>query len=291
MAEAGADLSIADLATVRAISRAGGWVLDVDGCIVRTATAGGAGGVPIDGAVDLVRWLKDTGKRLIVCTNASQQPAARYAAHLRTMGFDIADEEMMTAATGAAAYIAKVHGRGPVIALGDTGLTEALEAEGVALAPGRGDGAVAVIVGAADQYRSSDISAACLAIADRGAAHYVTVDTPWFHGGLGRAVSSSTAIARAIAAITEVPPIVCGKPSAAIAEVLTSRLGGPAAGMVVVGDMASIEVKMARDMGAFGVLVLSGGTRASDVPALPPEHQPHFCAADVGALFEALCSI
>jgi HAD superfamily hydrolase (TIGR01450 family) len=288
--DAGPDAFTPEPATIRAIARARGWVLDVDGCIVRTTTAGGAGGVPIDGAVELVLWLKKTGKRLIVCTNASQQPVGKYAAHLRTMGFDIADGEMMTAATGAAAYIAKVHGRGPVIALGDVGLTEALEAEGVALATGKGDVPIAVVVGAADQYRSSDISAACLAIADWGAAHYVTVDTPWFHGGLGRAVSSSTAIARAIEAITGVSPAVCGKPSAAIAEVLTSRLGGPAGGMVVVGDMASIEVKMARDMGAFGVLVLSGGTKASEVPALPPEHRPHLCATDVGALFDAIRS-
>ena len=97
-----------------------------------------------------------------------------------------------------------------------------------------------------------------------------------------------SAIARAIERITGVRPIVCGKPSVAIAEVLSGRLGGQGHDMVVVGDMASIEVKMARDMGAFGVLVLSGGPKESDVPTLPGSHQPHLCVVDVGALFTAI---
>ena len=270
------------------IASAGGWILDVDGCIVRTTAAGGAGGAPIAGAVELIRWLKDNGKDIVVCTNASQRTPARYAAHLRSIGFDIEDRELMTAATAAAAYLANRHLDGPVIAIGDDGLIEALRAEGVALAGEDERPAVAVVVGAADQYSAREINAACLAIADLNAAFYVTVDTPWFHGGVKKAVSASTAIARAIEGITGVKPTVCGKPSSAIAEVLCERLGRSGQDIVVVGDMASIEVKMARDMGAFGVLVLSGGTTIDDLPSLPAGHQPDVCVEDVGALLRAI---
>lgn len=270
------------------VARAGGWVLDVDGCIVRTTSAGGAGGVPIAGGVELVRWLKDNGKDIVVCTNASQRTAAHYAAHLRSIGFDIEDQEMMTAATAAAAYIGTRHLDGPVIAIGDDGLIEALRAEGAPLANEDRRPPVAVVVGAADHYSARDINSACLAIADLKAAFYVTVDTPWFHGGFRKAVSSSTAIARAIEGITGVKPTVCGKPSPAIAQVLCERLGRTGRDLVVVGDMASIEVKMAREMGAFGVLVLSGGTTIDDLPSLPAGHQPDVCVEDVGALLRAI---
>ncbi len=281
-------LWVEDEAVVRRIRDAKGWVLDVDGCIVRTASPGGEGGTPIPGAVEFVRWLKNTDRRLIICTNASQRPLEHYAAHLRSIGFDISDREVMTAATAAAAYISTHHGRGPVIALGDVGVESALADEGVVLAERNGPPPVAVVVGAADRYASKEISAACLAIADHGAAFYVTVDTPWFHGGVGRSVSSSTAIARAIQGITGQPPTVCGKPSSAIAQVLSARLGEAADDIVVVGDMASIEIQMAREMGAYGVLVLSGGTKASDLPALEANQKPHLCVADVGVLFNAL---
>jgi len=277
-----------DKTALAKVAKAGGWVLDVDGCIVRTTAAGGAGGTPIAGAVELIRWLKHNGKTIVVCTNASQRTPAHYAAHLRSIGFDIDDREMMTAATAAAAYIKKHHSDGPIIAIGDTGLIDALRAEGLRLASEDDRPPAAVIVGAADQYLARDINCACLAIADSNAAFYVTVDTPWFHGGVKKAVSMSTAIARAIESVTGVKPIVCGKPSPAIAQVLCERLGRSGQDLVVVGDMASIEVKMAKDMAASGVLVLSGGTSIADLPALPAGHRPDVCVEDAGALLRAL---
>lgn len=277
-----------DETAVQKIVRAGGWVLDVDGCIVRTTAAGGAGGTPIEGAIELVRWLKRNGRTVVICTNASQKTAAHYASHLRTIGFEVEDRDVMTAATAAAAYVAGRHGSGPVIAIGDVGLTQALRDAGVRLWTEGREQPVAVIVGAADQYAARDINDACLAIADASAAFYVTVDTPWFHGGIRKAVSSSTAIARAIEAVTEVKPVVCGKPSPALARVLCERLGRRGRDVVVVGDMASIEVKMANDMGANGVLVLSGGTSIEEFRALPAEYRPDVCVQDVGALLRTI---
>lgn len=274
-----------DPALIARIAAAPSWVLDVDGCIVRTAKAGGAGGVPIEGAVDLLAWLKATGKSVIICTNASQRPVAHYAAHLRKIGLDVADADMISAATASADHIAAVHGQGPVVALGEDGMIEALKDAGVRIAS-LGDRPVAVVIGAADSYTSRDINAACLAIADRGAAFYLTVDTPWFHGGAGRSVSSSTAIARAIQGITGVPPIVCGKPSAALAGVLRARLGQ--GDLVIMGDMAAIETRMARAMGGLGVLVLSGGTSAEDLPTLPETDRPHLVAQDAADLLRLL---
>lgn len=272
---------------VARIAAAPAWVLDVDGCIVRTAKAGGAGGVPIEGAVEFLGWLKATGKQVIVCTNASQRPVAHYAAHLRKIGFDLADADMITAATASADHIASVHGAGPVVALGEDGMFQALAEAGVRVAS-PGEVPVAVVVGAADTYASRDINAACLAIADHGAAFYLTVDTPWFHGGAGRAVSSSTAVARAIQGITGVAPVVCGKPSAALAGVLRARLGD--GDLVIMGDMASIEVRMAREMAGLGVLVLSGGTTEADLPDLPSTDRPHLVAQDAAHLLRLLAT-
>ncbi|BCT78006.1 hypothetical protein SCMU_38480 [Sinomonas cyclohexanicum] len=50
------------------------WVIDVDGCLMRTTKAGGAGGEAMPGAAELVTFLHGRGDRVLVCTNASQQP-------------------------------------------------------------------------------------------------------------------------------------------------------------------------------------------------------------------------
>jgi NagD protein len=148
-----------------------------------------------------------------------------------------------------------------------------------------------VVVGAADSYSAASINAACLAIADHGAAFYTSVDTPWFHGGLQRSVAVSSAIAAAIAAVTGRRAEICGKPSVALGQVLRTRLGGAGRRLVVVGDMASIEIQLAHQMGAIGVLVMSGGTSAADLPALPPEHRPHVTVAHVGELIRRMKSV
>jgi len=281
---------------VRSAVDAEGWVLDVDGCLVRTAKAGGAGGVAMPGAGELLDWLRRHGRRFVVCTNASQRPVHGYARHLREIGLDIADHEMMTAATAAADTIAHRHAGTSVLAVGDRGLTEALVAQGLQLAdavtgPGAGKGISAVVVGAADTYSTAALNTACLAIAEHGAAFYVTVDSPWFHGGVGRSVASSSAIAAAIAAVSRRRPVVCGKPSTAIGELLRSKLGGAGRRLVVVGDMASIEIQLAHQMDALGILVMSGGTSHAECSHLPPQHQPHLVVDDVGALVQRMKAI
>jgi HAD superfamily hydrolase (TIGR01450 family) len=276
-------------AAVRAAVDAEGWVLDVDGCLVRTAKAGGTGGQAIDGAAELLAWLRRHGRRFVVCTNASQRTAAQYAAHLRELGLDIHDDELITAATAAAAHVARTHPGERVLVLGDEGLASAMRAHGIEpCCHGDADRPSVVVVGAADQYTTAALNAACLAVADRQAAFYVTVDAPWFHGGLGKSIGASGAIAAAIAAVTGRRPQVCGKPSEALGTVLRDRLGGQGRRLVVVGDVALIEIRLAHQMGALGVLVLSGGTSAAEVPMLPAAHRPHLCVDDVGQLIQLM---
>lgn len=281
-------VSKAQESAVRAAVQAHGWVLDVDGCLVRTAKAGGAGGEPFPGAVELLRWLRRQKRKFVVCTNASQRPARDYAKHLREIGLDIADDELMTAATAAADYIATHHPGAKVLVVGDRGLDDALLERHMDLVQPGNALADVVVVGAADVYASAAINAACLAIADNAAAFYVTVDTPWFYGGTGRSVAFSSAMAASIAYVTGRKAVVCGKPSPALGEVLRQRLGGNGKRIVVVGDVASIEVRLAHQMGALGVLVMSGGTAPEEIPGLEPLDRPDLQVADVGALVELM---
>lgn len=276
---------------VHRMAHADGWMLDVDGCLVRTNRAGGAGGDLIDGAVRLIDWLRRNQRKFVICTNASQKPVSAYAAHLREMGLDIADTEMMTAGSAAIDYIALHHPGARVQVVGDASLINAVQQQGlVAVAPDDPDADV-VVVGSADYYATANLNAACLAIADHNAAFYVAVSMPWFYGGIRRSIATSSAIAGAITSVTGVKPQVCGKPSEAIGEVLRERLGGKDSEIVIVGDMASIEVLLAHRMKALGALVLSGGTREDDLAGLPPEHQPHWFGADVGELVRQISQI
>jgi HAD superfamily hydrolase (TIGR01450 family) len=258
-----------------------GWVLDVDGCLVRTERAGGAGGTPFPGAVELVDALKAAGRQVVLCTNASARPPARYAAHLRSLGFDVADEEFVTAGSAAADHVAAHHPGARVLVVGGDGLTGPMTDRGLALAAPDGGLADVVVVGAAESLTAAELNAACLSV-DAGAPLYVTVGAPWFHGGIGKSVATSAAVAAAIGWVTGVTPQVTGKPSAALAERLLARFPADA-DLVVVGDHTA-EIELARAMRAHSVLVLSGAVSPDDLAALPADAAPDRALADIGAL-------
>lgn len=260
------------------------WVIDVDGCLVSTSRAGGHGGTSIPGAVDFLRAVRDAGHAVRVVTNASQHTPHRYARHLREMGFELHDDEFMTAGSAAAAYIAATHPGGRVLAIAEEGIVEPLAGLGLELAAADAADVVAVVVGAVDDLDMSRLEAACHAVADDGAALYVTVGTPWFHGGRGRSVCTSAAVAHAVAWVTGVDPIVLGKPSDALAATLRRQLGGDAAGIAVVGD-APAEIALAREMSALSITVLTGAlTRARLADETDPSRAPDFVVDSIADL-------
>lgn len=264
-----------------------GWVLDVDGCLVRTSRAGGRGGVPIDGAVDLLHELRSAGDAVIVCTNASERAPASYAAHLRDIGLPVDDDAFVTAGSATAAHVQAHHPGARVLPVGDEGIVVPLLDLGIEVAsPDDDRPADVVVVGAAASYSAADLNAAALAV-DAGAAFYSTVATPWFHGGVGRSLAVSSAIAASIAWATGRDPVVGGKPSAVLGESLLRRLGLPAAEVAVVGDSVA-EIGLAREIGGLAVLVLSGAVTPEDLTALTGPDRPDVVLDDVAALHDRL---
>ena len=279
-----------DPGALEAVTASRGWMLDVDGCLVSTARAGGAGGTPLPGAVELLRHLYAAGHSVVICTNASERTPAHYAEHLRSLGLDARDEDFITAGSAAADYVTHHHPGATVLALGTEGITRPLTDLGHPLAEPRaarsGELADVVLVGAQDAYTRDELNAACLAV-DAGAALYTTVSSPWFHGGRGKSVAVSSVMAHAIGWATGVTPQVLGKPSPALGETLQRRLGVPAPQITIVGD-APAEIALARAMGSRAALVLSGATSADELAALRGRDRPDVAVPGIADLFTLL---
>lgn len=263
-----------------------GWVFDVDGCLVRTTSAGGKGGTPFRGAVEIMNLLHDRGDEVVVCTNASELPPTVYAAHLREIGLPVRDDAFVTAGSAAADHVLAHHPGARVLVVGADGVTGPMRERDIALAaPGEALADV-VVVGAASTYETPVLNAAALAVAE-GAAFYTTVDSPWFSGGVRRSLAASAAIAAAIRFATGREAEVVGKPSAVLAESLLRRLGVDGTASAVVGD-ALAEIRLARHMGGTGILVLSGATSQADVDALTDSTRPDLVLDDIAVLHRRL---
>src|SRR5262245_17653249 len=87
------------------IASARGFVFDMDGTIALGDRTSG-GHEALAGAIALIARIKSKGLPIRIFTNGTAKPPAAYAASLRAAGFDVADEEMMTPSTVAAAWLA-----------------------------------------------------------------------------------------------------------------------------------------------------------------------------------------
>jgi len=260
-------------------------VFDVDGTLALSEDPNaGSGMQPIAGAALVLQRVRDSGRRFACFTNGSGQVPAAQAARLRAVGLPVDDSQLLTPANIAAAYLSREYPGAAVLAFGNEGLLQPLREAGVALAALEDAARVpAVLVGADPEFTYTKLVAACQAIW-AGATLLVTSMAPWFASRGGRMPSTSGAIAAGITHVTGVSPVVVGKPSPLVLQVLGDHLGCEPRELGVVGDDVHLEIRMGREAGACTVLVLSGSTREAELDDVPEHLRPHLVVPDVGAL-------
>jgi HAD superfamily hydrolase (TIGR01450 family) len=272
------------------LADADAFVFDVDGTLVLSddPNTSGGGVQVLRGAAEVLRLVRARGKRLAVFTNGSGQAPHTLAARLRLANVEVADDEVLTPPVVAVEYIRRHHPGQAVLAFGAEGVLEPVRRAGIALASLEdAEHAGVVLIGADLDFTYPKLEAACRAVW-AGAPLVVTSMAPFFASRRGRMPSPSGAIAAGIHHVTGAEPRVVGKPSPLVMEVLAELFGTNAQRIAVVGDDLQLEIRMAREAGAFSVLVLSGSTRESDLACVPDAYQPHLVVPVVGDLMAYL---
>jgi ribonucleotide monophosphatase NagD (HAD superfamily) len=80
--------------------------------------------------------------------------------------------------------------------------------------------------------------------------------------------------AAAIAKVTEVEPIVVGKPSRVAVEATAERLGVPSEQHAVIGDDIDMDIALGHLGGSRTILVRSGMSGRLDLDGIPQERRP-----------------
>lgn len=261
-------------------------MFDVDGTLILGDRGLGSYRV-LPGAVDVLTALKVRGIPYVALTNGSAYPPAEQAAKLRALGLPIADEQMLTPSSVAAALM-KRNGVKSALVLGTPGVGFCLAQADIALRFTGEAGAErvdAVYVGWHPDCGMKDIEAACNAIWN-GAKLYVASDVPFFATASGRTMGYSHAITAAIRKLTGAPMILTGKPSLHALRFVAKKLRVPIKNVAVVGDDPSVEILMARRGGATGFAVTTGFTKAPDWARQAGNRRPHRVLEGVGDLLK-----
>jgi HAD superfamily hydrolase (TIGR01450 family) len=239
------------------------WLLDLDGVMWLAEQ-------PIYGAADAVARLRSNHQRVVFLTNNSSLTVGDYVAKLRAMGVPAEDADVITSGQAAASMLAP---SSTALVCAGKGVDEALQRRGIrTVRSGRAD---AVVVGWHREFDYERLTAAYRAVA-AGARLIGTNDDATYPTPTGLLPGGGSLLA-AVSYATGKPAEVAGKPFKAMVTLIKERVGRVE---VVVGDRASTDGALARNIGARFILVLSGVT---DPDHLPVDPAPDLVANDLAA--------
>jgi 5'-nucleotidase len=246
-----------------------GFVFDVDGSLVHRDADFRS--VPLPGAIEVIEAIRTSGRPLVLFTNGSHLDPETFAASLREDGLPVKDDELLTPVVSTISYLSQHLPGRPVMVFGSAEIKRRMEREGIALT--ETDEAEAVFVAHVPQVDMDDLETAARAVM-KGAPLLTANYGPGFWGSNGLIFSRGAMTAAAIAKVTEVEPIVVGKPSKVAVEATSQRLGVPSEQHAVIGDDLDMDIALGHLGGSRTILVRSGMSGKLDLDGVPEERRP-----------------
>jgi 4-nitrophenyl phosphatase len=232
------------------------FILDLDGCIYR-------GDRPVEGAVDVIDALRAKGKKVLFLTNNSTKTPQEYADKLRRMGIEATMEEIMTSSLATAIYMRRLE-RGGCYVVGEDALKSALSGEGFKLLDeAEAKRAKYLVCGLDFGLTYEKLAAACFAI--QGGAKFIATNADPNLPIEGGFMPGAGAIISAIVESTGVKPIVVGKPSKKIIDIVLKRLRVRKEETAIIGDCLYTDLAAGKRAGIYTILVLTGATSKNDL--------------------------
>lgn len=261
---------------MRAPQETAGFILDVDGCVVR-------GDRPIPGVPEALAALRARGRRYVFLTNDNEITPAQMVAKLNRMGIPADRDNVLTSAMIAADVTATLYAGRKVFGIGGRGVTEALQARGVTLLDRRQAAeAEVVVMGKDPDFNQGTLELICQAIWN-GAEFIATNDDAKVPATTGF-IPASGPMVKAVAYATGKEPLVTGKPSRwAVGTALTLLGIAPEQGAVA-GDQLEQDIRMGKESGLFTILVLTGVGTMAAAAAAPEDRRPDLILPDLSAL-------
>lgn len=228
-----------------------GVIFDIDGILEYQ-------GRVYPGALEVVGSLRVNGVKLRFLTNSTLKSRASCADRLRRLGFEVFDEEVITASYATAEYLRQVKPRSVWVMLERQGLDEFKDFH-----QDESDPEYLVIGDNRSRFDFETLNRA-LRLLKKG-ARLVGMQNELIDSSMGELELNVGSWVRMLELASGVEAVYIGKPCAYAFELATRSLGLEGKQVLVVGDRVLTDIQGARNAGLRSALVKTGEYRPGDL--------------------------
>lgn len=238
------------------------FVLDMDGTFY-------LGNNLIEGSMEFIEKLKQTGKGFMFFTNNSSRTSDYYINKLASMGCAINKDQIATSGDVTINFLKKYHSDKKIFLLSTQIVEDHFRESGINLSKEDAD---AVVLTFDMSINYDKLTQACRLI--RNGRDFIASHPDFNCPTEDGFIPDCGAMCAFITASTGVKPKYLGKPYRETVDFILDRTGLDISDIVFAGDRLYTDIATAYNHGAAGLLVLSGETKAEDL--INSEIKPDF---------------
>jgi 4-nitrophenyl phosphatase len=226
-------------------------VIDMDGVLWK-------GDTPIGDLSSIFSLINKLGLKVVFATNNGTRTPEQYVERFTTFGVRIDPWQVVTSALCVAHLLKERYPNGgPIFAIGETGVVDALQEQGFSLVTiNDTEKALAVVIGLDRKINFEKMREATLLVR-RGLPFYATNDDKTFPTPRGEIPGAGAWLSVIITATGKLP-VIAGKPSAFLIEMARERVNTLKSETLIIGDRLETDIAAGQRAGCPTALVLSG---------------------------------
>jgi len=225
------------------------FLLDMDGTFY-------LGGKLIEGSIDFIKKVVETGRDYLFLTNNSSHNAKFYVEKLKKMGLEVDKKRVLTSGEATAQVIGNLYPGKRAFVLGNEYLVEDMTDAGIVV---DNENPEIVVIGYDTTLDYKKMTAVC---------DFVRAGLPYIATHPDFNCPTEKGFAPDIGAIIEFinassfrrPDLIVGKPHRGIVDAALERTGYEAKDMAMVGDRLYTDIETGLQNGILSILVMSGET-------------------------------
>jgi HAD superfamily hydrolase (TIGR01458 family) len=237
-----------------------GLLLDIDGVL-------SISGEPVPGSIQAMDAFRRAEVPVCLITNTTTHTRTALAETLRSVGFDVGPDRIVTAVTATADHLRHANPRSPVFVVSDGDARRDMDGVTLVDAPEEAD---VIVLGGASRDFTYDLVNRCFRRLMDGAALVAMHRNLYWKTADGFELDAGAYVA-GLEAATGTHAVICGKPAAAFFQAALHVLGIDAGRAAMVGDDIVNDVEGARAAGLTGILVRTGKFRDDDLERGTPD--------------------